>query len=500
MRRGVLALLASAATVTLPSPASASSPLDLELRRIEHIVVIYAENRSFDNLYGLFPQANGIGNASAQATMQVDLDGTAFAALPPVWRAGSAEPDPAFPSALPNRPFRIDGPPVDLPLSQPTRDLVHRFYENQEQINGGKMNRFAAVSDAGGLAMGYYDGSPMRMWKLAREFTLADNFFMGAFGGSFLNHFWLVCACTPVFPNAPERLVAKLDEQGRLLRMPDPPGGARRAPSRYVPGSVTPDGYAVNTVQPPYQPSGIPPAPGGDARFADPSRRPLPPQSAKTIGDTLSAKGVSWAWYAGAWNMALADGMQPPAEARHVIYDHSRGAPNFQPHHQPFNYFARFAPGSSERALHLRDGAELMAAIDRGDLPQVAFYKPQGPLNQHPGYADVMAGDEHVADVVERIRASRLWASTAIIVTYDEYGGFWDHVAPPTGDRWGPGVRVPAIVISPFARRGYVDHGLYDTTSIIKLITRRFGLEPLAGARPLVGDLVGAFDFDAVHR
>jgi len=221
----------------------------------------------------------------------------------------------------------------------------------------------------------------------------------------------------------------------------------------------------------------------------------LPPQTAKTIGDTLSAKGVSWAWYAGAWNAAVEDGTQPPAAARRVIYNRSPGAPNFQAHHQPFNYFARFAPGAPDRARHLKDGAEFFAAIERGDLPQVAFYKPEGPLNSHPGYADLLAGDEHVADVVERIRASPLWPRTAIIVTYDENGGFWDHAAPPQADRWGPGVRVPMIVISPFARRGYVDHSLYDTTSIIKLITRRFALEPLPGVRPMVGDLVGAFDF-----
>ena len=88
-----------------------------------------------------------------------------------------------------------------------------------------------------------------------------------------------------------------------------------------------------------------------------------------------------------------------------------------------------------------------------------------------------------------------MWLSTAIIVTYDENGGFWDHVAPPKGDRWGPGTRVPAIIISPYARRGYVDHTQYDTTSIIKFITLRFGLEPLPGVRRQMGDLTAAFDF-----
>src|SRR4029078_9413402 len=96
---------------------------------------------------------------------------------------------------------------------------------------------------------------------------------------------------------------------------------------------------------------------------------------------------------------------------------------------------------------------------------------------------------------VGRSKASPGWAGASIIVTYDENGGFWDHVAPPAGDRWGPGTRIPALIISPFARRGDIDHTQYDTTSIIKFITRRFGLQPLPGARAPMGDLTAAFDF-----
>ena len=93
---------------------------------------------------------------------------------------------------------------------------------------------------------------------------------------------------------------------------------------------------------------------------------------------------------------------------------------------------------------------------------------------------------------------SPYWADSAILITYDENGGFWDHVTPPSGagwsDRWGPGTRIPTIIVSPFARRGYVDKTPYDTTSILKFITRRFGLEPLPGIRQNAGDLTNAFD------
>ncbi|XLM20104.1 acid phosphatase, partial [Chromobacterium piscinae] len=107
-----------------------------------------------------------------------------------------------------NKPFQIDDPKglngtgVVVSQSVITRDLVHRFFNNQMQINGGANDKFAAYSDAGGLTMGYYDGSKMAMWQLAKQYTLADNFFMGAFGGSFLNHQYLICACAPEYPNA----------------------------------------------------------------------------------------------------------------------------------------------------------------------------------------------------------------------------------------------------------------------------------------------------------
>jgi len=124
----------------------------------------------------------------------------------------------------------------------------------------------------------------------------------------------------------------------------------------------------------------------------------------------------------------------------------------------------------------------------------VAFYKPQGSLTQHPSYTDVWSGDQHIGALLTRIKASPIWSSTVVIVTYDENGGFWDHVAPPKGDRWGPGSRIPAIIVSPFAKKGYVDHTQYDTTSIIKFITRRFGLAPLPGVRVNAGDLTPALE------
>ncbi|MES2295814.1 MAG: acid phosphatase [Pseudomonadota bacterium] len=476
------------------------------LEQIHTVVVLVGENRSFDNLYGLFPGANGIAQALEQnAAAQRDRDGSLMATLPPVWKKESkkadntasnkvrnaaretapAVADPHFPKDMPNAPFRIDGAPINLPLSKNTRDLVHRHYQNQMQINGGKNDMFVAYSDAGALTMGYYDGAQLPMWHIARQYTLADNFFMGAFGGSYINHMWLACACTPRMEGA--HGTPQFEHELHLRAKPDSPAKAADGPPRLFDSDYTPDGYTINTVQPTYQPSKSAPARGGDPAYADPKAPDvLPPQTMKTIGDVMSDKAVSWAWYAGGFKRALADHKQ--------VYG---GDIDFQTHHQPFNYFLRYAPGTPARAQHLRDGAELFADIAKGTLPQVAFYKPQGTLNEHPGTADVIAGDMHLADIVARLQASPQWAHMAIIVTYDENGGFWDHVAPPKGDRWGPGSRIPAIIISPYAKRGFIDHTVYDTTSILQFLTHRFGLETLPGIRTQFGDLSNAFDFGA---
>ncbi len=467
------------------------------LERIETIVVIYAENRSFDHLYGLFPGANGIADATDEQKTQLDLDGTALPYLPPVFTP-EGKPDERFPQKLSNGPFRIDAPPLNRRWDELLPSPIHAYYQNRAQINGGRNNMYVAMSNAGAFVMGYFDGSRMKLWKWAQDYTLADHFFMAAYGGSYLNHLWLVCACTPRYADAPASLRARLDEKGNLLRAEKSPRSVLQGPVQAFDGAVSPDGYTVNTLQPPYQPSGIPPAALGSLDLADPSRHPLPPQSEKTIGDTLTAKGVSWAWYAGGWNAATADGRRDPQDKRTVIYARE-GSFRFQPHHQPFNYFARFAPGTAERAQHLLDYDDLVADIDKGTLPQVVFYKPTGRLNQHPSYTDLAQGDAHLDDLLNRLRSSRQWKKMAVIVTYDENGGYWDHAPPPSGpgwsDRWGPGTRVPALVVSPFAKRGFIDKSIYDTTSVLKLIQRRFGLEPLPGVRANVGDLTNAFAF-----
>ncbi len=476
--------LSPAATASFALPVDPSWNLEHEeapdyrpegIDGIQNVVVIYGENRSFDNLYGLYPGADGIAHAlETNGCKQRDRDGTVMKVLPPIWGGlpGWAEGRTAN---LPNEPFAIDDPEgFAVPPSVATRDLVHKFYQNQMQINGGANDKFAAWSDAGGLTMSYYAGaaSQLPMWKVAQHNVLADNFFFGAFGGSFLNHHYLICACVPVQANPNDTSVSAVDADGVTLtaNATGPASALSGAPAFVLDGRQTPDRYAVNTTQPPFQPSFVKPPAGGDNRYADPGNPhtlSAQPASQVTIGDLLPAANVSWAWYAGAWQ----DTLDNPSH----IY---AGPYRFQPHHAPFNYYANYAPGTQARADHLKDGgvggASFIADIDAGKLPAVTFYKPQGTQNEHPGYADVLAGDQHIADVISHLQRGPQWQHMLVIVTYDENGGLWDHAAPPKGDRWGPGSRVPTIIVSPFSKAGTVDHTPYDTSSILRFIVKRF--------------------------
>jgi acid phosphatase len=516
--------------------AALASRLDLD--RIDTLVVIYAENRSFNNLFANFPGAGGLAPAKDKRkgptpafAPQRDRDGSVLAKLPPAWGGLTAAGQPVTvtqaqtTNVLPNAPFQVDSPtpPWGAPVISNTiitRDLYHRFYENQMQIDGGLNDKFAAWGDSGGMVMGYFDGSRTALWKLARDYTLADRFFQGAFGGSYLNHQYLVCACVPVYPDAdkspahPSISVLRTDADGKFLPelalADNSPASALTGPPVFKKsGNLTPKDYfgdgtfhSINTMQPPFQPSYNPPAPDDSAGLYATAAEPttLPVQTQTTLGDLLNGKGVAWAWYAGGWNAAVAD--------RTKVYDDASG--DFQAHHQPFNYYAAFDPKAhaAERAAHLKDHADLMADAAAGKLPPVVFYKPIGKDNEHPGYASIAEGDAHIADVIAKLQASPQWAHMLVVVTYDENGGQWDEIAPPKGDLVGPGTRIPAVIVSPFARRGFVDHTPYDSGSIARFIAHRWSLPLLPGLQlrdasleahglPPMGDLSAPLELHA---
>jgi phospholipase C len=440
--------------IFVPTQIPAAPPPEPKsgLEKVGHIIVIFLENRSFDHLYGLFPGADGL-NSAGLIQSQVTIEGDRFDVLPAVLNNYAPSwIDTRFAAGLPNGPFRVDR---YVSLAEQTGDPVHRFYQEQEQINNGKMNQFVAFSGVGGLPMGYFDGRPLPLFRVAQEYTLADQFFHAAFGGGFLNHIWLICACTPRYDNAPAELVARVDAQGRMTGD----------------GSVTPDGFAVNTIEPRF---------GLHNPAVTEERYRLPPQTMPTIGRLLTDAGVSWAWYSGGYSDATA----------------GHPDPSFVYHHQPFAYFADYAYGTAGRAEHLKDERDMLLAINDRTLPAVSFYKPLGVNDEHPGYANLVQGDNHAAWIIQTIRNSFIWNDAVIIVTYASNGGIWDHVAPPKIDRWGPGTRVPAIIISRFAKRNFVDHTTYDTTSILKLIETRWHLTPLTDRDGAAADLTNALDPD----
>jgi acid phosphatase len=485
---------------SVPTPGSGNSVAAFQ-RKINHIVVIYQENWSFDSQYGKFPGANGIANATSATQNQVYCNNgtTAYTALtslphayisPPsangcAWSATQSGTvvDTRIPAGLPVAQYNLA---QYAPTSSLTGDILHRFWHQQLEIDNGvletpangpySMDKFVTWSDNQGQVFSAYDSTNLPEGLLAQQYTLADNFFHSAYGGSYLNHQWLVCACTPTWnqalPTSTTTALASWDpatkslNDGFLTNMPI------ASPAQLPAGTGGPI-YTVNTMYTVNTPHASVPADQLVAGF-----------TAKTIGDSLTdaSPSISWKWYAGGWNNALAGSPDP----------------TFQFHHQPFNYYARWGTdGSPAKAAHLQDEASFFTDVSGGTLPSVSFIKALGVNNEHPGYADLIDGQNHVANLVQTIQNSPYWKDTAIIITYDEFGGHWDHVSPPaTVDGWGPGARVPAIVISPFARRHFIDHTQYETDSILKFIETRFNLAPLTSRDAAAGDLLTAFDFN----
>ena len=562
MRNGVIALVTIALAVAGVVASSSDAQGRGSLQRIKHIVVIYEENHSFDNLYSRWEGVNG-----SKPVTQVSQSGTPFACLQQLDVNLAALPSTctdtttgtSFSSAFTNAPFLIDS---FIPASATTcpaqyvfapangilngsglpggctRDLVHRYYQEQYQLDGGKMDRYVASSDSAGLVMGQYDTKALPIYKYLHAkshpgYAIADDFFQGAFGGSFLNHQWLVAATAPVWIGAlndgtANDLHSVADANGMPNNYPlyasplgtsvkdlaltascRPPAGRPATPA-----SVECGDFAVNTIQPFYQPY----SPG----TADAKR--LPPLSTSTIGDELSRAKVSWAWYSGGWSNADGDVGAPgwtngsgpacsdPNVNRSAVYPNCPDG-TFQFHHQAFNYYASFAPGTQQRTNDLRDEAEFIqlaqSSAKQCKLRSVSFIKPLGVENEHPGYASEGTGSDHLVQLLKDIEGSACAKDTMVVVTYDEFGGQFDHVPPPgqgsatagPHDVWGPGTRIPALIVSPFLGGSFVvDHTEHDTTSIIATIEHRFGLAPVGTRDGLVKDLSSVYAAKTVKK
>ena len=601
MQRRLLALLAAAVGVLTLSAASVAAPGNgngdaNKLQGIDHIVVIYEENHSFDNLYGGWEGTRGLSDADAAHTTQLGQSGpSSFAPYQCLYQddanlqaQSAANPSAplsdtcdnttggSFPSHFANAPFSIDDyispddvtcPPVLSAFSFPnglrkgginpangqvvpgarsggcTRDIVHRFYHEIFQLNGGQQNRYVLGSDAAGLVMGTYDTTELPVYRYLHQpghpkYAILDNFFQAAFGGSYLNHQWLIAAASPVC-NAANVCPANathsvLDRNGfpvttspPVSNRPPGMGALYTSPdSGLVNGVLTQScglpttiagfacgDYSVNTQTPAFQPT---------SNFAP----RLPAQTNPTIGDRLNGAGVDWAWYSGGWSNANGDVGAPgwtngtaaaptPTGCSDLNVDPTVAAwpecPDnlFQYHHQPFNYYANFstltASGLANRATHLRDEQEFLQDADGStshcNLKPVSFIKPIGEENEHPGYASEPDGSDHLVDLLQSIENSKCKENTLVLVTYDEFGGQWDHVPPPgqgnnngPHDQWGPGTRIPALVLGPHLKGPFVvDHTEYDTTTVLATIEQRYNLPPLGTRDAAMNSLANVF-------
>jgi phospholipase C len=556
----LLACLAMVGVGLAPTSATADGGRK-PLNGIKHIVVIYEENHSFDNLYGNWGDVNGhhvigLDDATAANTTQIDQSGAPYQCLlmtdvnlmsPPLspdcstdtFSFGAGKPTTAY--HFGNSPFNIDQfipstattcpIPTEL-FAHPfgvldgqglpggcTRDLVHRFYQEQYQLNGGQQNRYVTGSDSAGMTMGVYDTTQLPIYKYlhsskAPNYVVLDQFFQAAFGGSFLNHQYLIAAAAPPFAGGSHSV---LDTNGfpnatyPLYKPTAPVTDGIDTQACGLPTTVAGlacGDFAVNTVQPAFQPTrsnlGMP--------LVDDTTTPL------TIGDRMTDANVSWAWYSGGWDNAngnvgglgytngpgptCADPNSTPAPLDFAGVGGYPYCPDlsFQTHHQPFNYYARYAAGQPDRS-HLQDEQNFLQAATTGKLPAVSFVKPLGNENEHPGYSSEPNGSDHLVDLIKAVENGPQANNTLIIVTYDEFGGAWDHVSPPgmgtTGgvhDQWGPGTRIPALVIGGHIDHDGVDHTVYDTTSIMRTIEAQFHLQPVATRDAAVNDLRNAVD------
>ena len=235
----------------------------------------------------------------------------------------------------------------------------------------------------------------------------------------------------------------------------------------------------------------------------------IPPSSLRTIGDALNDKSISWAYYGGAYNAAvnLANGSTDPTDAIGNAYCNIC---NFE------SYASSIMGDPAQRTAHIKDATDFFAAVENDSLPAVSFVKPDGPLDGHPASSKLNLFEGMLQKIVDTLDGNPgLKAETALIITFDEGGGYYDSGFIQPLDFFGDGPRIPLVVASPFSKGGHVVHSYTDHVSILKFIGRNWHLAPLTGRSrdnlpnprpdkdnpyvpvngPAIGDLFDMFDF-----
>ncbi len=453
---------------------------------IRYLVVVFQENVSFDHYFATYPHAaNPPGEPEFRAAPHTPpVDNLLSAGL-----LSPKNPNAAQPSRLDRR-------------QAATRGQDHNYSGEQAAADGGAMDAFVRLGDpestvssgrpdygfGPGLVMAYFDGNTVTaLWNYAQHFAMSDRFFNTTFGPSALGALNLISGQT--HGASPDSL-----------------------PSEVIAGSLVSD---------------VPP------RFDDCSRDgDTVAMSGRNVGDLLNARGVTWGWFQGGFAPSSVVGGVARCDTAHVGSD---GQPHedYVPHHEPFQYYASTSNphhrppssiamiGRTDQANHQYDLRNFWAAAAAGNLPAVSFLKAPAYQDGHPGNSSPLAEQWFIVETLNRLQSLPEWGQMAVVVTYDDSDGWYDHVAGPIVNhsqttldaaicngaapalgayqgRCGYGPRLPLLVISPFARPNYVDHTLTDQTSILRFIEDSWELGRIGDHSfdALAGSLLSMFDFD----
>ena len=404
--------------------------------KIQHLIFIVQENHSFDNYFGTYPGANGLPLGVA---IPFDPNQTSLGYVKP-FHLDVTQPIMIVGDELP--PGVAD--PDDLQQAQSTgafhldnesigRDLSHAWTVAHQAYDNGKMDGFVAA-ERSILTMGYYDRSDIpNYWDYANQYVLDDNFFSSLMGPSFPNHLYIASGTNGPVTNLNYRWIL--------------------------------DGGVIDN-------------PATDFRWQSLSL------DWSTLAQEMSTANVSWAWY---------DGNHRPLQ------------PNIWDVLPLFTYFQN---NPDQLRAHVRNTQNFISDIQNGQLPAVSWIIPgdwvpptypaacsgQSPSEHPPARSD--CGMDYVSYLVNQVMESPYWESSAIVITWDDYGGFYDHVAPPQVDAYGEGFRVPTLVISPWAKHGYIDHTQYEFASLLKLAEDNFNLPTLGVRDVAANDMMNSFDFN----
>jgi phospholipase C len=474
------------ATGALLLPQSVTRPVHAQnaaqaATQIQHLVVIYGENVSFDHYFGTYPNAT---NPAGEPT---------FNAAPATPSVNGLSQSLLTNNPNLDNPFRIDR------SHALTCDMDHNYTDEQKAFDGGKMDKFVQFTegqpaagdnahfcpvDASGQAdgvMGYFDGNTVTaLWNYAQNFALSDNFYGTHFGPSTPGALAVTVADTAGVVCGPQAVVvgtvpacgAQNDLPASSTSVPPPTNGST--------------GALISDAQPFYDLCSAPHANG------------LAALKGQNIGDLLNAANLSWGWFQGGFrvdsNGACSSQHAPDAAGGAAIAD-------YIPHHEPFQFFPQTANpqhrpptstqnvGQSDQANHQYDTQDFFAALSAGVLPAVTYVKAPAYQDGHAGYSDPLDEQMFDVDVINALMQSKFWSSTAVVLAYDDSDGWYDHQAGPivnhsassadvncgsvsdgTPGRCGYGPRLPLLLISPFAKKNFVSHTLTDQSSIVRFI------------------------------